>query len=142
MLIILPRQDGFMQYVEWLALVPVPFVPEIVLHQGDDMHGLWEQVGTPAPPYWAFPWLGGQALARYVLEAGVERVLNAFVQLWAQLAQLVGFALQLLQNGNLQRYLAIFVLALTCLLAAWRVPVAGLSRRPVLMQLPAGGETE
>ena len=81
-------------------------------------------------------------LARYVLEAGVERVLNAFVQLWAQLAQLVGFALQLLQNGNLQRYLAIFVLALTCLLAAWHVPMAGLSRRPVLMQLPAGGETE
>ncbi len=57
-----------MQYVEWLALIPVPFVPEIVLHQGDDMHGLWEQIGTAAPPYWAFPWLGGQALARYLLD--------------------------------------------------------------------------
>jgi predicted nicotinamide N-methyase len=32
------------------------------------MHGLWESMGTPSPPYWAFPWLGGQALARYVLD--------------------------------------------------------------------------
>lgn len=57
-----------MQFVSWLALEPVPFVPEVLLHQADDMHGLWEAVGTTAPPYWAFPWLGGQALARYVLD--------------------------------------------------------------------------
>src|SRR4051812_34818759 len=36
------------------------------------MHALWEEVtertGQETPPYWAFPWLGGQALARYVLD--------------------------------------------------------------------------
>ena len=57
-----------MQFASWLALEPVPFVPEVLLHQADDMHGLWEEVGSPAPPYWAFAWLGGQALARYVLD--------------------------------------------------------------------------
>ena len=55
-------------FASWLALEPVPFVPEVFLHQADDMHALWEAVGTPSPPYWAFPWLGGQALARYVLD--------------------------------------------------------------------------
>jgi predicted nicotinamide N-methyase len=66
-------------FPSWLALEPVPFVPEVLLHQADDMHALWEAVGTPAPPYWAFPWLGGQALARYVLDADVvagRRVLD------------------------------------------------------------------
>jgi predicted nicotinamide N-methyase len=61
-------QDGGVQHASWLALEGVPFVPEVLLHQADDMHALWESLGTPAPPYWAFPWLGGQALARYVLD--------------------------------------------------------------------------
>jgi predicted nicotinamide N-methyase len=56
------------RYASWLSLEPVPFVPELLLHQADDMHGLWEAVGGEAPPYWAFPWLGGQALARHVLD--------------------------------------------------------------------------
>jgi predicted nicotinamide N-methyase len=60
-------------YAGWLALEPVPFVPEVLLHQADDLHGLWEAVGGDAPPYWAFPWLGGQALARYVLDHDVVR---------------------------------------------------------------------
>ena len=62
-----------MQFVSWLALEPVPFVPELLLHQADDMHALWEHVtemtGQESPPYWAFPWLGGQAVARYLLDA-------------------------------------------------------------------------
>lgn len=62
-----------MQFASWLALEPVPFVPEVTLHQADDMHGLWEAVGGVSPPYWAFPWLGGQALARYVLDHDVVR---------------------------------------------------------------------
>jgi predicted nicotinamide N-methyase len=57
-----------MQFASWLALEPVPLVPELLLHQAVDMHGLWEAVGGAAPPYWAFPWLGGQAVARYVLD--------------------------------------------------------------------------
>jgi predicted nicotinamide N-methyase len=60
------------QFASWLALEPVPFVPELLLHQADDMHALWEEVtaltGQEAPPYWAFPWLGGQAVARYVID--------------------------------------------------------------------------
>jgi predicted nicotinamide N-methyase len=56
------------RFASWLALEPVPFVPEVLLHQADDMQGLWQEVGTQAPPYWAFPWLGGQALARHVLD--------------------------------------------------------------------------
>lgn len=62
-----------MRFAEWLAVEPVPLVPEIRLHQADDMHGLWEAVGSPHPPYWAFAWLGGQALARYVLDHEVVR---------------------------------------------------------------------
>ncbi|WP_033439924.1 class I SAM-dependent methyltransferase [Saccharothrix sp. NRRL B-16314] len=47
---------------------PVPLTPDIVLHTADDMIGLWERTGTPEPPFWAFPWAGGQALARHVLD--------------------------------------------------------------------------
>jgi predicted nicotinamide N-methyase len=61
------------QHASWLALVPVPFVPEVLLHQADDLQGLWEEVGTAAPPYWATAWLGGQALARHVLDTETVR---------------------------------------------------------------------
>ncbi|HKT00276.1 MAG TPA: 50S ribosomal protein L11 methyltransferase [Rugosimonospora sp.] len=54
---------------------PAPFVPEVTLHQARDAFGLWEQtervhgggVVCP-PPFWAFAWAGGQALARYLLD--------------------------------------------------------------------------
>lgn len=54
-------------------LAPVPFVPELVLHQADEPIGLWERTevdgaGAQPPPFWAFAWAGGQALARYVLD--------------------------------------------------------------------------
>ncbi|ALG10064.1 class I SAM-dependent methyltransferase [Kibdelosporangium phytohabitans] len=51
-----------------------PHVPEIQLHLAEDAFDLWErvedQVGEKglAPPFWAFAWAGGQALARYVLD--------------------------------------------------------------------------
>src|SRR4051794_17062712 len=55
-------------------LKPVPHVPEISLHVADESVPIWqkteeelEQIGLP-PPYWAFAWAGGQALARYVLD--------------------------------------------------------------------------
>lgn len=56
------------------AIKPVPMVPEILLHQSADAIGLWEQtereLGEPdrQPPFWAFAWAGGQALARYLLD--------------------------------------------------------------------------
>jgi predicted nicotinamide N-methyase len=55
-------------------LKPVPHVPEIVLHVADESVPLWkkteEELGQARlpPPYWAFAWAGGQALARYVLD--------------------------------------------------------------------------
>lgn len=55
-------------------LVTVPFVPEIRLQQADDPFTVWEQTEAAAgqaelpPPFWAFPWAGGQALARYLLD--------------------------------------------------------------------------
>ena len=52
----------------------VPLVPELELHLGGLSMPLWEAAALtdlrPAvpPPYWAWPWAGGQALARYVLD--------------------------------------------------------------------------
>lgn len=49
-------------------------VPEIGLYQADALVPLWRAtepdlavLGLP-PPYWAFAWAGGQALARYLLD--------------------------------------------------------------------------
>jgi predicted nicotinamide N-methyase len=51
---------------------PVPFVPELVLHQADEPIALWERTeadgGERPPPFWAFAWAGGQALARHLLD--------------------------------------------------------------------------
>ena len=46
----------------------VPFVPEIRLLTAAEPFGLWDRTERDAPPFWAFPWAGGQALARYVLD--------------------------------------------------------------------------
>ena len=44
-------------------------VPEVELHLGDDIVSLWKVTGEDAPPpFWAVAWLGGQALARYLLD--------------------------------------------------------------------------
>ncbi|WP_239134060.1 class I SAM-dependent methyltransferase [Rugosimonospora africana] len=55
------------------ALAPVAFVPEIRLRQADEPIGLWELSegeyhSDQPPPFWAFAWAGGQALARYLLD--------------------------------------------------------------------------
>jgi predicted nicotinamide N-methyase len=59
--------------LDGLRQVQVPLVPEIRLHLAEDAIVLWArmeaEVGTKlASPYWASAWLGGQALARYVLD--------------------------------------------------------------------------
>jgi len=46
----------------------VPFVPEIMLATAAEPYGLWDRTQREAPPFWAFPWAGGQGLARYVLD--------------------------------------------------------------------------
>jgi predicted nicotinamide N-methyase len=50
---------------EWAA---VPVVPEVRLLTAAEPFGLWDRTGRDAPPFWAFPWAGGQGLARYVLD--------------------------------------------------------------------------
>ena len=55
-------------------LLPVPHAPEIALHVAEEATELWQKtedelavIGLP-PPFWAFAWAGGQALARYLLD--------------------------------------------------------------------------
>jgi predicted nicotinamide N-methyase len=56
------------------AVLAPPLVPEIRLHLAHEALPLWEkteeelgEIGLP-PPFWAFAWAGGQALARYLLD--------------------------------------------------------------------------
>jgi predicted nicotinamide N-methyase len=55
-------------------LRPVTLVPEIRLHQASEPIGVWQRTEQAAgrtgqdPPFWAFAWAGGQALARYLLD--------------------------------------------------------------------------
>lgn len=55
-------------------LAAPPLVPELRLYLATDVVPLWRKteeelqaMGVP-PPFWAFAWAGGQALARYVLD--------------------------------------------------------------------------
>ena len=50
------------------AWAPVPFVEEITLLTAAEPFGLWDQSDRDAPPFWAFPWAGGQGLARHILD--------------------------------------------------------------------------
>ncbi|MEQ8968517.1 MAG: 50S ribosomal protein L11 methyltransferase [Azospirillaceae bacterium] len=70
----------------WTAVERAPLVPEIALHLATEVTPLWEateatlaRTGLP-PPYWAFAWAGGQALARHLLDrpeiAAGRRVLD------------------------------------------------------------------
>lgn len=55
-------------------LRPVPLTPEISLYVADEAVPLWhkteEEIGEAGlpPPFWAFAWAGGQALARHILD--------------------------------------------------------------------------
>jgi len=51
-----------------------PHTPELRLHLADEITPIWKlteealaEIGLP-PPFWAFAWAGGQALARYILD--------------------------------------------------------------------------
>ena len=55
-------------------LIAVPHALEIRLHLAEEATELWQrteeelgELGLP-PPFWAFAWAGGQALARYILD--------------------------------------------------------------------------
>ena len=58
----------------YTRLSSVPLVPEIRLHQATEPISVWqgteEATGRAGlePPFWAFAWAGGRALARYLLD--------------------------------------------------------------------------
>lgn len=59
---------------EHTALTVLPFLPEIKLYQADSIVTLWnvtqafEKDDRYPPPFWAFAWVGGIGLARYILD--------------------------------------------------------------------------
>lgn len=58
-------EDLVRSATRWAA---VPFVPEVTLLTAAEPFGLWDRTALDAPPFWAFPWAGGQGLARFVLD--------------------------------------------------------------------------
>ena len=78
-------------------LQPVPHAPEISLWLADEITPLWRltekelgALGVP-PPFWAFAWAGGQALARWLLD-NPEQVAGRRVLDFATGSGLVGIA--------------------------------------------------
>ncbi|MEI6559889.1 MAG: 50S ribosomal protein L11 methyltransferase [Rhodospirillaceae bacterium] len=64
--------DGFI--TGHTVLTTAPLIPELRLHLATEVTPLWQAseetagtVGLP-PPYWAFAWVGGQAVARHILD--------------------------------------------------------------------------
>ena len=72
---ILPTPEGRRAFIlENTRLQTPPHTPELVLHLADEITPIWrmteealQEIGLP-PPFWAFAWAGGQALARYILD--------------------------------------------------------------------------
>jgi predicted nicotinamide N-methyase len=56
------------------TIAPPPLVPEIRLHLATEITPIWQATEATLaatnlpPPYWAFAWPGGQAIARYLLD--------------------------------------------------------------------------
>ncbi len=56
------------------VLAHTPLVPEILLHLATEITPIWQaseawlQRANVEPPFWAFAWPGGQALARHILD--------------------------------------------------------------------------
>jgi len=74
-----PSQAALRSFVRrHTALEPVPDVPGMRLHVGDDVMALCRlvgrELGEPDPdlPYWGFAWAGGLAIARYLLDHPAE----------------------------------------------------------------------
>ncbi len=72
---IIQTQEGRRAFIlENTRIQPPPHTPELSLYLADEVTPIWRlteealaEIGLP-PPFWAFAWAGGQALARYVLD--------------------------------------------------------------------------
>lgn len=73
-----PRSHPALNHEQFIlastAVQTPPLLPEIQLHLASEITPLWHATGAYLeqngidPPFWAFAWVGGQALARYVLD--------------------------------------------------------------------------
>jgi predicted nicotinamide N-methyase len=69
-----PARDGLVFVREHTRRGQVPLVPEIALYMASEITPIWQATEAwlaqhnVEPPFWAFAWPGGQALARYVLD--------------------------------------------------------------------------
>jgi predicted nicotinamide N-methyase len=69
-----PSLDEAVRFIrERTAPARVPYVPELSVYQATELTPLWRATASELhawddSPYWAFPWAGGQALARHVLD--------------------------------------------------------------------------
>jgi predicted nicotinamide N-methyase len=68
----LPEVEHYITVVASTTLLPTPLVPEVTLHCAENAYDVWsltDDGDESAPmPFWSFPWAGGQALARYLLD--------------------------------------------------------------------------
>lgn len=70
----IPPEERRRFILENTSLEAPPHTPELRLHLASEITPIWRmteealsEMGLP-PPFWAFAWAGGQALARYVLD--------------------------------------------------------------------------
>ena len=82
------------------SVIAPPLVPEVRLHLAHEAVPIWQktedelgEIGLP-PPFWAFAWAGGQALARHVLDRPEQVAGRSIVDL-ASGSGLVGIAAKL-----------------------------------------------
>jgi predicted nicotinamide N-methyase len=79
------------------AIAAPPLVPEIRLHLATEITPIWQATeeslarSAVPPPFWAFAWAGGQALARYLLDHP-EQVAGRFVLDFGAGSGIVGIA--------------------------------------------------
>ncbi len=64
--------EHYIAVVASTTLQPTPLVPEVSLHCAENAYDVWSLTDngdeTAPMPFWSFPWAGGQALARYILD--------------------------------------------------------------------------
>jgi predicted nicotinamide N-methyase len=67
-----PDVKHYIAVVAATTLQPTPLVPEVSLHCAENAYDVWsltDDGDESAPmPFWSFPWAGGQALARHILD--------------------------------------------------------------------------
>jgi predicted nicotinamide N-methyase len=68
----MPDVEHYITVVAGTTLLPIPLVPEVSLYCAENAYDVWnltDDGDESAPmPFWSFPWAGGQALARYLLD--------------------------------------------------------------------------